>query len=120
MRMPKLKKYFLALSPDQYQVFERTRTLKIEPVTLDIMTGVVRGRPYLYLAATPNIADNIVREHYRYSGAVYILRIPAEYVNRDRLIPAPGATQIWQYDRDLVIDHCGVDCYELAVPTEPL
>jgi len=120
MKLPRLKNYFLALSPDQYADFERTRTLRIEPAVLDIVSGKLRGRPYLYLAANPNIADNLVREQYRYSGSVYILRIPAEYVDRSRLVLVPDATQIWQYDRDLVIDHCGVDCYEIAVETEPL
>jgi hypothetical protein len=120
MKQPKLKNYFVALAPDEYAEFEQSRTLRIRPATIDIMSGVVSGKPYLYLAARPDIVDNLVREQYRYSGAVYILRVPAHTVDRSRLTPMEGGTQTWQYDRDLVIPTCGVDCYEIAVETEPL
>ena len=114
MKQAKLKNYFVALSPDQYTDFEQSRTLRIEPASINIITGTMTGRPYLYLSATPDIVDNLVREQYQYSGAVYILRVPADCVDRSRLTAVPGGTQTWQYDRDLVIDHCAVYQYRLA------
>jgi len=114
MKQPKLKNYFVALAPDEYQQFEQSRTLRIRPATIDIVSGVVSGKPYLYLAARPDIVDNLVREQYRYSGSVYVLRVPADCVDRSRLTPMEGGTQTWQYDRDLVIPHCGVDCYQIT------
>ena len=110
-RKPKLKNYFVAISPDEYREFETSRTLRIRPASIDIMTGKVTGRPVLYLAARPDIVDNIVREQYRYNGNVYILRVPADCVDRDRLMPVEGGTETWQYDQDLVIPHCAVYQY---------
>jgi len=114
MRKPKLKNYFVAIPPDEYREFEQSRTLRIRPATIDIMTGTVTGRPYLYLAARPDTVDNIVREQYRYSGVVYILRVPSDCVDRDRLTLVDGGTETWQYNQDLVIPHCAVYQYALA------
>ncbi len=113
MKQPKLKNYFVAISPDEYVQFEQSRELAVKPATIDIMTGSMTGRPFLYLSARPDIADNIVREHYRYSGPVFILRVAAEYVDRGRLRLAEGATQTWQYDQSLRIPECGVYRYEM-------
>jgi hypothetical protein len=111
MRKPKLKNYFVAISPDEYREFETSRTLRIRPASIDIVTGRITGRPVLYLAARPDIVDNIVREQYRYNGNVYILRVPADCVDRDQLTPVEGGTETWQYARDLVIPHCAVYQY---------
>lgn len=113
MKLPKLKNYFVAISPDEYAEFERSRTLEIRPTRLDIVTGQLSGRPYLYLSATPDIADNIVREQYRYGGSVYVLRVSADLIDRSHLRQLDGGTQTWQYDVSLNIPHCGVYKYEV-------
>jgi hypothetical protein len=113
MKLPRLKNYFVAVPTDQYSEFETTRVLPVTAMTVDIVSGTVRGRPHWYLAATPDLADNLVREQYRHSGLVYILRVPAACVDRSRLKPVEGSDQVWQYDRAMTIPHCAVYSYQL-------
>lgn len=113
MKLPKLKYYYLALAPDGYADFERTRELPITGVNIDIVTGTVTGRDSWHLAATPAIADDLVREAFRYGGHTYVLRIPAESVDRSLLKPVPNQSQIWQYSKTLHVPHCGVYRYEI-------
>ena len=115
MKLPKLKNYFVAVSPDEYPEFERTRSVPVSPAVIDIMSGRMTGRPVLYLSATPDIADNIVREQYRYSGSVYILRVSADLIDRAHLRSVDGGTQTWQYDQTLNIPQCAVYRYETKV-----
>lgn len=112
MKLPRLKNYFVAVPPDLYQEFEQSRVLPVVPLTVDIMSGEVRGRPSWYLAAQPDLADNLVREQYRYGGAVYILRVPADCVDRSQLKPVEGSSQVWRYDHSMTIPHCAVYRYE--------
>jgi hypothetical protein len=114
MKQPKLKNYFVAVPPDLYAEFESTRVLPVTPITVDIMTGGVSGRPSWYLTATPDLADNLVREQYRYGGVVYILRVPADCVRRDQLLGLAGSSQVWQYNHSLTIPHCAVYTYQTA------
>ena len=115
MRQPKLKNYFVAISPDEYPEFERTRSVPVSAAMLDIVSGKMSGRPYLYLSATPDLADNIVREQYRYSGAVYILRVSADLIDRTHLRNLDGATQTWEYHKSLDIPQCAVYRYETKI-----
>lgn len=113
MKIPKLKYYYLAVPPDGYVEFENTRTLPVNGVKLDVMTGKVVGRDHWYLSATAALADELVRETFRYGGTVYVLRIPAEHVERQLLKLAPNQTDIWQYPKTLVVPHCGVYKYDM-------
>lgn len=113
MKLPKLKNYFVAVPPDLYQEFETSRVLPVTPLTVNAMTGQVSGRPSWYLSASPDLADNIVREQYRYPGAVYILRVPADCIRRDQLRSVPGSDQVWQYDHAITVPHCAVYRYEM-------
>jgi hypothetical protein len=112
MKLPRLKNYFVAVPPDLYTEFETTRVLPVTPLTVDMMSGTVRGRPSWYLAAQPDLADNIVREQYRYGGVVYILRVPAACVDRNQLRTLEGSDQVWQYNHALSIPQCAVYRYE--------
>jgi hypothetical protein len=112
MKIPRLKNYFVAVPPDLYPEFESTRVLPVTPMTVDIVSGTVRGRPHWYLAAQPDLADNIVREQYRYGGVVYILRVPADCVDRNQLRALEGSDQVWQYNHAITIPHCAVYTYE--------
>ena len=114
MKQPKLKNYFVAVPPDLYAEFESTRVLPVTPIRVDIVTGGVSGRPAWYLTATPDQADNLVREAYRYGGVVYILRVPCDCVDRTQLKPVQGSDQVWQYNHSLTIPHCAVYTYQTA------
>lgn len=113
MKTPKLKYYYLALPPDGYVEFERTRTLPITGVKLDVMTGTVTGREHWYLAATPALADELVREAFNYGGSVFVLRIPASDIDRKQLKLSPNQTQIWQYPKTITVSHCAVYKYDM-------
>ena len=113
MKTPKLKNYYLAVPPDGYAEFERTRTLPITGIHINLTTGQTQGREHWFLAATPNLADELVRETFRYGGTVYVLRIPADCVDRSLLKLAPNQTQIWQYPQTITVPHCAVYRYDM-------
>lgn len=113
MKTPKLKNYYLALAPDGYAEFEKTRTLPITGVKLDVVTGTATGREHWFLSATPNLADELIRETFRYGGPLYVLRIPADCVDRSLLKLSPNQTQIWQYGQTIEVPHCAVYKYDM-------
>lgn len=111
MKLPKLKYYYIALPPDGYELFEQSRRLEVQPVTVDVMTGRISGRPFYTVCARPDLADDAVRVTYRYGGPVYILRVPRDCIDRSAL-QVTEHPEIWQYAQDLDIPHCGVYRYE--------
>lgn len=117
MKLPKLKYYYLALNPDQYREFEQSRRVEITPTVIDVVSGTVSGRPQVYLASTASLADDLVREHYRYHGVTWVLRIPRDAVDRGRLVPV--TREVYSYDRTLELPHCGVYRFELDLSQEP-
>ena len=114
MKIPKLKYYYLALAPDGYSEFERSRELPITGVSIDIMSGTVSGRDHWQLCGTPDVADNIVRETFRYGGRTYVLRIPADCVDRSALTADPAVANCWRYNKTIRVPHCGVIALDLA------
>ena len=110
-KIPKLKYFYLAMPADEYAVFEKSRRVEVSPVSFDVLTGAMTGRPYLTLCATAGLADDLVRQHYRHSGTVYVLRIHNTDIDRSHL--SAVTDQSWKYDRSLEIEHCGVYRYDL-------
>lgn len=113
MKIPKLKRYYAALSPEQYKEFETSRQIVVSPaVSIDLSTGQITGRTHIMLHAQPDACDTGFRTQFHYSGRVYVLRVPAEQVNRLQLLPAADP-DTWQYKQTLTIDHCGVMAFDL-------
>lgn len=112
MKIPKLKHWNTALTPDQYREFETTRTLTVDArITIDIMTGVASGRTCVPLSASVTAADQLVRDRNHWTQPLYVLRIPGDLLDR-RHIHSAG-DQVWEYRATLHIPHCGVERVEL-------
>ena len=112
MKIPKLKRYYTALTPEQYEEFETTRQIVVAPaVSIDLATGQISGRTHITLHAQPDACDTEFRHKHGYSGRVYVLRVPAEHIQRDQLKPVADST--WQYRQTLHLDHCGVMAFDL-------
>lgn len=113
MRQPKLKAYYTALNAREYKEFERTRLLEISrTVTINPLTGAVSGRRYVYLAATADTADTEYRQRTGYQLSVWVLRVPADLVDRTQLEPT-ATDQVWVSSHTLDLPHCGVLRFDL-------
>jgi len=113
MKIPKLKRFYTALTPDQYREFERSRELVVDPaVTIDIMTGAVTGRTSIRVCANPEQADTDFRLQTHYTGRVYVLGIPSDQLDRSRFTELDHA-QVWNYTQSIRADHCGVLAFDL-------
>jgi len=113
MKIPKLKRYYAALTPEQYQEFETSRQIVVSPaVSIDLATGQISGRTSITLHAQPDACDTAFRTTFHYSGRVYVLRVPAEQVQRDQLQWAADSDS-GQYRQTLHLDHCGVMAFDL-------
>jgi len=119
MKKPKLKYYCHALTPDQYSAFEKSRKLTVDAtVTIDPTTGQTQGRLMLLLCAGVAHCDTVFRQQFKYEGPLYILRIPADLVDRTKLTDDPRSG-VYQYKHGLTIQHCGVEMIELDASAAP-
>jgi hypothetical protein len=115
MRLPKLKYYYYAMSSDAYIDFATTRQLEVNPtLNIDVLTGAVTGRTMLVLADSTREIDDHFRRAHNWTKPVYVLRIPAELVDRKYLKRA--SEHLYEYKNSLTIPHCGVERFELAPP----
>ena len=117
MKIPKLKYYYYALNETDYQEFERTRTVvPNSKTTLNLATNTITTtEPFLYFYARPAVADTRYRQLNMYQHhPVWVLRIPADLVDRRRLTPAPDPEGMWIYADPILIPHCAVERFELA------
>ena len=113
MRQPKLKAYYTALNAREYQEFETTRQLEISrTVSINPLTGAVSGRRYIHLAATAELADTEFRQRTGYQHSVWVLRVPANAVDRTKLEPT-ATDQVWVSSNTLHLPHCGVIRFDL-------
>ena len=113
MKTPKLKAYYTALDAKDYHEFESTRRIEVDQrVTINPLTGAVSGRRYIYLSATPEIADTDYRTRTRREDSVWVLRVPAAAVDRAELVAQ--ADQTWAYGHSIHLPHCGVMRFDLA------
>ena len=113
MKIPKLKAYYTALSATEYHEFETSRRIEVsQRVTINPLTGAVSGRRYIYLAATPELADTDYRARTGRQDSVWVLRVPADQIRRDQL--TQQGEQVWVLSNSLHLTHCGVLRFDLA------
>ena len=121
MKLPKLKYYYYALNETDYQEFEKTRTVvPNSKTTLNLATGTMTTtEPFLYFYSRPAVADTRYRQLNMYQHyPVWVLRIPADLIDRSRLTPAPDPEGMWIYADPVPIPHCAVERFELAPELE--
>jgi hypothetical protein len=108
----KLKRYRVPLLPEDYAEFEQSRQVVTSPLTIDIVSGTVTGRPHIWLGADTPAADEWIRAQNRnYRGPVYVLWVPRDAVPRGELVASGGG---WHLSRTLHVPrHCGVELVEL-------
>jgi len=112
MKIPRLRRWFCAVTPEEYARFETDRTIPVAPVTVDIQTGRITGRNQIWLGTSVPAADTWLRQHLKLLGSVYVIGVPAHCVDRLRCQPHAGG---WHYDRTIHIPgHCGVERVDLA------
>jgi hypothetical protein len=113
MKQPKLKAYYTAMSAAEYHDFETTRRIEVSSrVNINPLTGAVHGRRYIYLAATPELADTDYRARTQRTDSVWVVRVPADQINRNQLT-AQGE-QVWVASHSLHLPHCGVIRFDLT------
>jgi len=118
MKTPKLKYYYHALSPEEYRVFEHTRTIEVSgQVVYDIHTQAMQGRTHIVLAGAAVTCDQEYRERTKSWAPVMVLRIPSELVDRGLLAPVANQILMYHYPASLHIAHCGVERIEIE-PTD--
>ena len=112
MKTPKLKAYYTALNAQEYHDFEQSRRIEVsQRVTINPLTGAVSGRRYIYLSATPELADTDYRTRTQRLDSVWVLRVPADAIDRTEL--TAQADQTWQYGSGIHLPHCGVLRFDL-------
>jgi len=114
MKTPKLKYYYHALSPEQYAEFEHTRQIEVSGrVVYDIETNQMTGRTHCVLTGAAVSCDQEYRDRTKSWAAVMVLRIPADLIDRELLVPVPGQILVYQYSSSIDIPHCGVERIEI-------
>jgi hypothetical protein len=117
MKIPKLKAYYTALSAAEYHDFEHSRRIEVSSrVTINPLTGAVSGRRCLYVTATPELADTEYRARTNRTDSVWVLRIPAEAVDRAQLRVL--ADQTYELTQSIHLPHCGVMRFDLDRSTQ--
>ena len=112
MRLPKLKRYYYAMTSDAYIDFAVRRELDVSPaVSIDLITGAITGRTMLHLSSSATQADTEFRQRLKWSQPVYVLHIPADLIDRQHLTRI--ADDLYEYRASLAIPHCGVERIEL-------
>lgn len=114
MKIPKLKYYYFAMSPEEYSDFETNRSILVhDQAVIDIETGKILNRSRLLLCGSVPQADTQFRLNTGSGGSVYVLRIPGESVDRSQLVSVgPNA---WHYGRSITVPHCGVERIDVDI-----
>lgn len=100
------------MSSDAYIDFATTRQLNVDAtLTIDVLTGKVTGTTLLVLADSTIAADEHFRSALNWLKPVYVLRIPADLIDRKYLIRK--TPHLYEYRNSLTIEHCGVERFEL-------
>lgn len=113
MKIPKLKAWYTALSAQEYQEFVATRRIEVTAnVTFDIVTGTMvnTGRGFVILTAGAARADLEYRARSGSLDPVYVLRVPVDCVDRNKLEQIQA--NYYCYRATLHIPHCGVELFE--------
>jgi len=113
MKLPKLKYYYYAMSSDAYIDFAVKRRLEVSAtLSIDVLTGQVTGTTMLVLADSTKEIDEHFRRAHNWTKPVYVLRIPADLIDRKYLKRVDP--HLYEYKDSLTIEHCGVERFELA------
>jgi hypothetical protein len=113
MKLPKLKYYYYAMTSDAYIDFAVKRRLEVSAtLSIDVLTGTVTGTTMLVLADSTKEIDEHFRRAHSWLKPVYVLRIPADLINRKHLKRVDP--HLYEYKDSLIIEHCGVERFELA------
>lgn len=113
MRIPKFKHWFMAMSPEDYEQFCRTRTIAATAqVSIDLITGQVSPAQPRTLQTSVPAADTYFRRATGALGRVYVLRIPADRVPRDTVRALSNT--VYELQAAVSVPHCGVEAVELA------
>ena len=113
MRLPKLKYYYYGMTSAAYIDFATHRRLEVAPtLTINVLTGQVTGTTILVLADSTTQIDDHFRRAHNWTQPVYVLRIPADLIDRQYLRRA--GDHLYEYKSSLEIPHCGVERLELA------
>ena len=114
MRIPKLKYFYLALTEPEYRSFENSRVVPVDAsTTIDIITGEIRGVTVRYLSDTAAGCDEEYRVRTRYWLPLYVLRIPADSIDRTALEVSVSQFRTWLYRQSIHCEHCGVERFEI-------
>jgi hypothetical protein len=101
------------MAAGNYEDFARSRRIDISPqATIDLTTGAITGQSFVYLSESAGLADDNYRDLYKTRESVYVLRIPADCVDRQQLQDTLKSG-VWQYRRSMTIPHCGVERIEI-------
>ena len=101
------------MTSDAYIDFATTRRLNVDAtLTINVATGAVTGVTLLVLADSTVEIDTHFRRTHNWTRPVYVLRIPADLVDRKYLKRVND--HLYEYKSSLTIDHCGVERFELA------
>ena len=118
MKTPKLKYYYHALSLEEYEAFEHSRSIEVSGrVVYDINTQAMTGRTHIVLAGAAVSCDQEYRDRTKSWAPVMVLRIAAEDIRRDLLAPVANQILMYHYPASLHIAHCGVERIEIE-PTD--
>jgi len=118
MKMPKLKYYYLALGPQDYEKFVESRRIECSSRTsMDITTGkLLPGQTFVLLYPGSDLAHRRYRQLQRdYDHTVYVLRIPRALVPGQLTPVAEDPDQAWICRHSLQIDHCGVESWAVEL-----
>ena len=114
MRIPKLKYFYLALTEPEYEAFALSRVVPVdEKTSINIVTGEIRGVTVRYLSDTAAGCDEEYRTRTRYWRPLYVLRIPADSIDRTRLEVSVSQFRSWLYRQPIHCAHCGVERFEI-------
>ena len=118
MKTPKLKYYYHALSLEEYEAFEHSRSIEVSGrVVYDINTQAMQGRTHIVLTGAAVSCDQEYRDRTKSWAPVMVLRIAAEAIRRDLLAPVANQILVYHYPASLLIEHCGVERIEIE-PTD--
>ena len=118
MKTPKLKYYYHALSLEEYEAFEHSRSIEVSGrVVYDINTQAMQGRTHIVLTGAAVSCDQEYRDRTRSWAPVMVLRIAADDIRRDLLAPVANQILVYHYPASLHIAHCGVERIEIE-PTD--
>ena len=123
MKTPKLKYYYHAMSAEEYHVFEHTRLIQVsDQVQYDIDSMTTTGRTHVIFTGAAVSSDQEYRDRQRTWAPVWVLRIPADCVDRALLQPVPGSILVYRYPASVLVEHCGVERIEVdtAQPSQSL